>query len=76
MNPSVVDEDEERLPTPPFDDLAFFATHNSSLEFSQVVALRLTTYFLQVKQHTSSFCGFTCSRLTWFSLLFDLSEVL
>lgn len=35
MNPSVVDEEEERLPTPPFDDLAFFATHNSSLEFSQ-----------------------------------------
>ncbi|KAL8125607.1 hypothetical protein AgCh_013037 [Apium graveolens] len=35
MNPSVVDEDEERLPTPPFDDLAFFATHNSSMEFAQ-----------------------------------------
>lgn len=35
MNPSVVDEEEERLPTPPFDDLAFFATHDSSLEFSQ-----------------------------------------
>lgn len=34
MNPSVLDE-EERLPTPPFDDLEFFATHNSSMEFSQ-----------------------------------------
>lgn len=58
MNPSVVDEEEERLPTPPFDDLAFFA-NDSSLEFSQVVALGLSTYFLQVKQRTSSFCGFT-----------------
>ncbi|XP_017242361.1 probable mediator of RNA polymerase II transcription subunit 26b [Daucus carota subsp. sativus] len=34
MNPSIVDEDE-RLPTPPYEDLAFFATHDSSMEFSQ-----------------------------------------
>lgn len=45
MNPSVLDEDEERLPTPPFDDLEFFATHNSSLEFSRVVVLGLLHTF-------------------------------
>lgn len=37
VNPSVVDE-EEGLPSPPLDDLTFFATQPTSMEFSQVFA--------------------------------------
>ncbi|MFS7904442.1 putative transcription regulator IWS1 family [Helianthus anomalus] len=35
MNPSVVDEEEEGLPSPPLDDLAFLNPHSMSLELSE-----------------------------------------
>ena len=40
MNPSVVDEDEG-LPSPPLDEIAFFATPAGSMELSRVTALPL-----------------------------------
>ncbi|XP_009607268.1 putative mediator of RNA polymerase II transcription subunit 26b [Nicotiana tabacum] len=35
MKASVVDEEEEGLPSPPLDDLAFISTQTTSMEFSQ-----------------------------------------
>ncbi|KAI3830281.1 hypothetical protein L1987_04419 [Smallanthus sonchifolius] len=35
INPSVVDEEEEGLPSPPLDDLAFLNPHSMSLELSE-----------------------------------------
>ncbi|XP_059428742.1 probable mediator of RNA polymerase II transcription subunit 26b [Corylus avellana] len=35
VNPSVVDEDEEGLPSPPLDEGAFFATQPTAIELSQ-----------------------------------------
>jgi hypothetical protein len=40
-NPSVVDEDEEGLPSPPLDEGAFFATQPTSMELSEVHILFL-----------------------------------
>lgn len=36
MKASVVDQDEEGLPSPPLDDLAFFSAQTTSIELSQV----------------------------------------
>lgn len=36
MKVSVVDQEEEGLPSPPLDDLAFFAAQTTSMELSQV----------------------------------------
>lgn len=48
VNPSVVDE-EEGLPSPPLDELAFFAGPSAGIELSQVFVFSLLVSNIIVK---------------------------
>lgn len=39
VNPSVIDDEEEGLPSPPLDEGAFFAAQTTSMELTGVLAL-------------------------------------
>jgi len=43
VNPSVVDDEEDGLPSPPMDEGAFFVAPTGSIELSQVFACALHT---------------------------------